>query len=49
MVKLWLSSNKLKSTKNNQDNLHVENTIHKVLQKRKNIAASFTDNLEFPE
>lgn len=43
VAQLWLSSEKLKSTKNNQDALHVENAILNVLQKRKNIAAPFQD------
>ena len=43
----WATSDKVKSTIKNQDTLHIENTIDKVLRKTKNIDASFGEPPKF--
>ena len=46
---VWVTSGKVKPTIKNQDTLHIENTIYRVLQKTKNIDASFAESPQIQE
>ena len=45
----WENFEKPKQNNYNQDNLHFETTIYRVLHKRSNNTASFEEHLQFPE
>ena len=46
---LWVKSEKLKQEEQNQDTLHFENAIYRVLHERSNNPASFGEPLKFQE
>ena len=46
---LWVNSDKSKENNQNQDNLHFENALYRVLHERSSITASFTEHLKFLE
>ena len=46
---LWVNRRKSKQKKQNQENIDLENAIYRMLHERRNITASFGEQLKFQE